>query len=197
MFLDPLAAKTVLSSDLNITLIPLGIQRKFSAFPKILKRLQLTKKTPEVIFVKRLLSTLHHLQKTHPRYKHMVYNPFLICPEVFLRIATYKLISFVRCYKNLSIVTFQDIFVGEILGAVILASDYSVLKSTFDVKKIKVSATGYESVDGQIIIDEKQGKSVKVLKNVDHLGYYNVFANRLSDEKQSAVVGSFNRQTRL
>ncbi|KAL3380361.1 hypothetical protein AABB24_000812 [Solanum stoloniferum] len=161
MFLDPLAAKTVLSSELNITLIPLGIQRKFSAFPKILKRLQLTKKTPEVIFVKRLLSTLHHLQKTHPRYKHM------------------------------------DIFVGEILGAVILASDYSVLKSTFDVKKIKVSATGYESVDGQIIIDEKQGKSMKVLKNVDHLGYYNVFANRLSDEKQSAVVGSFNRQTRL
>uniref|UniRef100_A0A0V0GLD7 Putative ovule protein n=1 Tax=Solanum chacoense TaxID=4108 RepID=A0A0V0GLD7_SOLCH len=101
MFLDPLAAKTVLSSELNITLIPLGIQRKFSAFPKILKRLQLAKKTPEVIFVKRLLSTLHHLQKTHPRYKHM------------------------------------DIFVGEILGAVILASDYSVLKSTFDVKKLK------------------------------------------------------------
>ncbi|KAK6803788.1 hypothetical protein RDI58_001572 [Solanum bulbocastanum] len=161
MFLDPLAAKTVLSSELNITLIPLGIQRKFSAFPTILKRLHLTKKTPEVIFVKRLLSTLHHLQKTHPTYKHM------------------------------------DIFVGEILGAVILASDYSVLKSTFDVKKIKVTATGYESVDGQIIIDEKQGKSVKILENVDHLGYYNVFANRLNDEKQSAVVGSFNKQTRL
>ena len=76
MFLDPLAAKTVLSSELNITLIPLGIQRKFSAFPKILKTvLQLTKKTPGVIFVKRLLSKLQHLQKTHPRYKHMVYNP--------------------------------------------------------------------------------------------------------------------------
>ncbi|XP_015085586.1 uncharacterized protein LOC107028866 [Solanum pennellii] len=161
MFLDPLAAKTVLSSDLNITLIPLGIQRKFSAFPTILKRLHLTKKTPEVIFVKRLLSTLHQLQKTHPRYKHM------------------------------------DVFVGEILGAVILASDYNVLKSTFDVKKIKVSATGYESVDGQIIIDEKQGKSVKVLENLDHSGYYKVFANRLSEEKQSAVVGSFNKQTRL
>ncbi|WMV10339.1 hypothetical protein MTR67_003724 [Solanum verrucosum] len=146
MFLDPLAAKTVLSSDLNITLIPLGIQRKFSAFPKILKTLQLTKKTPRVIFVKRLLSKLQHLQKTHPTYKHM------------------------------------DIFVGEILGAVILAGD-SVLKSTFDVKKIKVTATGYESVDGQIIIDEKQGKSVKVLENVDHLSYYNIFANRLSDEK--------------
>ncbi|KAG5628029.1 hypothetical protein H5410_013247, partial [Solanum commersonii] len=99
MFLDPLAAKTVLSSELNITLIPLGIQRKFSAFPKILKTLQLTKKTPGVIFVKRLLSKLQHLQKTHPTYKHM------------------------------------EIFVGEILGAVILAGD-SVLKSTIDVKKI-------------------------------------------------------------
>ncbi|XP_055818188.1 nucleoside hydrolase 3-like [Solanum dulcamara] len=147
MFLDPLAAKTVLSSQLNITLIPLGVQRKVSAFPTILRSLQRTKKTPEVIFVKRLLSMLHHLQKTHPRYKHM------------------------------------DIFVGEILGAAILTSDYSVLKTTFDVKKIKVTATGYESVDGQIIIDEKQGKSVKVLENVDHLGYYNIFANRLSDKK--------------
>ncbi|KAK4737829.1 hypothetical protein R3W88_001526 [Solanum pinnatisectum] len=146
MFLDPLAAKTVLSSEFDINLIPLGIQRKFSAFPKILKTLQLTKKTPGVIFVKRLLSKLQHLQKTHPTYKHM------------------------------------DIFVGEILGAVILAGD-SVLKSTFDVKKIKVTATGYESVDGQIIIDEKQGKSVKVLENVDHLSYYNIFANRLSDER--------------
>lgn len=57
----------------------------------------------------------------------------------------------------------------------------SVLKSTCDVKKIEVTATGNESVDGQIIIDEKQGKSVKVLENVDHLGYYNIFANRLSD----------------
>lgn len=76
-----------------------------------------------------------------------------------------------------------------------MGGDYSALKSTFDVKKIKVTAMGYESVDGQIIVDENQGKSVQVLKNVDHLGYYNIFANRLSDEKQSAVVGSFNKQT--
>ncbi|CAN4113531.1 unnamed protein product [Withania somnifera] len=161
MFLDPVAAKTVLSSELNITLIPLGIQRKVSAFPTVLKRLHLTKKTPEIIFAKRLLSRLHYLQKTHSRYQHM------------------------------------DIFLGEILGAVILGGDCSVLKSTFDVRNIKITAMGYESVDGQITIDQKQGKSVKVLGNVDHLAYYNVFANKLSDEKQSAVVGSFNKQRRL
>lgn len=33
MFLDPLAAKMVFDSGLNITLIPLGIQRKISVFP--------------------------------------------------------------------------------------------------------------------------------------------------------------------
>ncbi|KAM3265741.1 hypothetical protein P3L10_002735 [Capsicum annuum] len=161
MFLDPLAAKTVLSSELNITLIPLGAQRKVSAFPTILKRLHITKQTPEAIFAKRLLSRLRSLKKTHPRYKHM------------------------------------DIFLGEILGAVILGGESSVLNSTFEVKNIKVNATGYESVDGQIIIDEKQGKSVKVLENVDPLAYYNVFANRVNDGKQSAVVGSFDEQRRL
>ncbi|KAK6803789.1 hypothetical protein RDI58_001573 [Solanum bulbocastanum] len=103
MFLDPLDAKTVLSSEFDITLIPLGIQRKFSAFPRYI------------------------------------------------------------CWRN--------------------PRSSTVLKSTFDIKKIEVTATGYESVDGQIIIDVKQVKSVKVLENVDHLSYYNNFANRLSDEK--------------
>lgn len=78
-----------------------------------------------------------------------------------------------------------------------MAGDYSVLKSTFAVKNIKVTAAGVESEDGQITIDEKQGKSVKVLQNLDHLAYYYVFANRLSDEKQSAVVGSFHELTRI
>ncbi|KAJ8573792.1 hypothetical protein K7X08_010303 [Anisodus acutangulus] len=161
MFLDPLAAQTVLSSALNITLIPLGIQQKVSIFPEILQRLNLTKRTPEAIFARRLLSRLHHLQKTHPKYQHM------------------------------------DTFLGEILGAVVLASDYSVVKSTFGIKNIKVTALGCESEDGQIIIDEKQGKSVKVLENLDRLAYYNAFANRLGDVKQSAVVGSFDEQRRI
>lgn len=84
MFLDPLAAQTVLSSELNITLIPLGIQRKVSVFPKILERLHLTKRTPEAIFARRLLSRLHNLRKIHPRYQHMVHSPHLNISLIFL-----------------------------------------------------------------------------------------------------------------
>lgn len=73
MFLDPLAAKTVFDSSLNITLIPLGIQHRVSSFPKILKRLSNAKKTtPEALFVRRLLSRLYRLQQLHHSYHHMV-----------------------------------------------------------------------------------------------------------------------------
>ncbi|KAI3982528.1 hypothetical protein MKX01_031267 [Papaver californicum] len=71
MFLDPIAAKTVLESELDITLISLNVQRQVSSYPDILKRLQLTKKTPEAVFTYRLLSRLHHLQRKHHRYHHM------------------------------------------------------------------------------------------------------------------------------
>lgn len=71
MFLDPLAAKVVFDSELNITLLPLDIQRKVSTFPRILQKLYLTRKTPEVLFARRLLSRLHHLKMAHPRYKHL------------------------------------------------------------------------------------------------------------------------------
>lgn len=72
MFLDPLAAKTVFKSGLNITLIPLGTQRKVSQFPEILERLKLTRTTPEAQFVERLLFKLYTLQQSHHRYHHMV-----------------------------------------------------------------------------------------------------------------------------
>ncbi|PRQ39013.1 putative hydrolase [Rosa chinensis] len=72
MFLDPLAAKSVFDSSLNITLIPLGIQQRVSYFPKILKRLRSTKKTtPEALFARRLLSRLYRLQQLHHSYHHM------------------------------------------------------------------------------------------------------------------------------
>ncbi|XP_018840570.1 pyrimidine-specific ribonucleoside hydrolase RihA-like isoform X2 [Juglans regia] len=71
MFLDPLAAKTVFDSELNITLIPLGIQRKVGSFPRILKRFQDTKMTPEAKFARRLLTRLYRLQQSHLRYQHM------------------------------------------------------------------------------------------------------------------------------
>ncbi|XP_073050279.1 nucleoside hydrolase 3-like isoform X2 [Primulina eburnea] len=160
MFLDPLAAKTVFDHGHNITLIPLRVQRRVSRFAKILESLRLTKKTPEALFARRLISKLHRLQRTHHRYQHV------------------------------------DTFSGEILGAVILAGDHSVLNATFGVKKVQVLATGVESEDGQITIGKNNGNSVRILKNVDSLAYYNVFANQLGEEKQSAVVGSFEEQRR-
>ncbi|XP_062176497.1 nucleoside hydrolase 3-like isoform X2 [Alnus glutinosa] len=161
MFLDPLAAKTVFDSELDITLIPLGIQRRVGSFPRILERLQEIKTTPEAKFTHRLLSRLHRLQQMHIRYKHM------------------------------------DTFSGEILGAVVLAGDHSPLKPTLQVKPIRVFAEGVESNDGQTVIDEKHGKLIKILENVNPAAYYDLFASQLRDEKQSAVVGSFNDQRRM
>lgn len=90
----------------------------------------------------------------------------------------------------------QDTFIGEILGAVILASGPS-LNSTFQVKHIRVTATGREDIDGQMIIDSHKGTMVKVLQSFDNIAYYEFFANRLGDEKQSAVLGSFSIQKRM
>ena len=72
MFLDPLAAKTVMESNIDITLIPLKAQRKVTSFPAILKNLELSYKTPESIFSHRLISLLQILQKKHRLYHHMV-----------------------------------------------------------------------------------------------------------------------------
>ncbi|XP_075656193.1 nucleoside hydrolase 3-like [Castanea sativa] len=158
MFLDPLAAKTVFDSNLNITLIPLGIQRRVGSLPRILKKLQETKRTPEAKFASQLLSMLYGLQQSHVLYHHV------------------------------------DIFSQEILGALVLAGD---MKPTMQVKPVKVFAEGVESTDGQTMIDEKDGKLVKILEDVNYTAYYDLFANRLNDLKQSAVIGSFDEQRRL
>ncbi|CAH2072405.1 unnamed protein product [Thlaspi arvense] len=71
MFLDPLAAKTVLESGLNITLIPLATQRNLSSLQTMLDSLHSSGKTPEARFVKRLLARLQALQQKHKRYTHM------------------------------------------------------------------------------------------------------------------------------
>ncbi|KAM1083525.1 hypothetical protein ACFX19_022316 [Malus domestica] len=157
IFLDPLAAKTVFESSLNITLIPLGIQRKVSSFSKILERMRWKKKTPEANFARRLLSRLYRLQQLHHRYHHM------------------------------------QTFLGEILGAVLIAGD-SHLNETFQVEPIKVYAEGFESSDGQLMIDENQQKLVRLLDSVDPEAYYDLFADRLSDSNQSAVLASFEEQ---
>lgn len=91
----------------------------------------------------------------------------------------------------------MDIFVGEILGAVILAEDYHRLNATAKMKQIRVLAPGIESVDGQMAIDERDGKPVKVLEAVNQAAFYDTFASQLGEEKQSAVLGSFNAQMRL
>lgn len=161
MFLDPLAAKTVLTSGLNITLIPLSTQRKINSFLEIQMRLKLAKETPEAQFAKRLVSSLYSLQQTHRSYQHM------------------------------------DIFLGEILGAVLLGSEHSSLNPTFQEMKIRVIAKGDESVDGQILADKMHGKSVRVLENVNHVAYYDLFANQLRVKDQSAVIASFDEQKRI
>lgn len=83
MFLDPLAAKTVFESSLDITLIPLGVQRRVSSFPEILERLRKMNTTPEALFAQRLLSRLYHLKETHRRYQHTVRVLILACISTF------------------------------------------------------------------------------------------------------------------
>ncbi|KAJ4834108.1 hypothetical protein Tsubulata_039172 [Turnera subulata] len=161
IFLDPLAAKIVFESSLDITLIPLGVQRKVSSFPKILEMLSTTNKTPEAIFTHELLSTLYRLQNSHYRYKHM------------------------------------EAFLGEILGAVALAADRSSLKPILQVKPIRVLAEGVESNNGQIVVDKRRGRSVKVLESVVSTAYYDLFAKQLGAKRQSAVIGSFDEQGKI
>lgn len=160
-FLDPTAADLVLSSGLNITLIPLNVQRKVSYFHKILKKLKLENRTPEARFSRRLLSRLYHLKQKHHQYDHV------------------------------------DMFLGEVLGAVSLAGKQLNLKQGFSLKPLKVITNGGESKVGQTIIDEKKGKWVRVLESVEPLAFYEDLANALADEKQTAVIGSFEGQKRL
>ncbi|RDX66301.1 rihA, partial [Mucuna pruriens] len=160
MFLDPLAAKTVFESEVNITLVPLSIQRRVISFSTIIGELSGTPRTPELVFSKRLLSALYRLKQTHNRYQHM------------------------------------DTFLGEILGAVVLAESHSGLDPKFEVKSLKVLADGDESSDGKIVADEKGGKLVRILSSVDAKAYHSLYANKLGDQNQSAKIGSFEEQQR-
>ena len=72
IFLDPLAAKTVFESKLNITLIPLQLQKRVNSFCAILNKLGTKSGTPESAFSERLLSRLWQLQLKHSSYHHVV-----------------------------------------------------------------------------------------------------------------------------
>ncbi|KAK1278967.1 hypothetical protein QJS04_geneDACA007320 [Acorus gramineus] len=160
MFLDPLAAKTVIESGLDITFVPLDVQQRVSSFPMVIQKLQLRIKTPEAVFAHRLLSRLHHLQQLHHRYHHM------------------------------------DMFLGEILGAIILAN-HPLIRPVLQETPINVSATGDVSVDGQVYIDTKHGRLVNILKSLDSEAYYGHFTDMLGDRVQSAVIGSFEEQKKI
>ncbi|KAK0601567.1 hypothetical protein LWI29_025370 [Acer saccharum] len=160
MFLDPLAAKTVFESKLNITLIPLQLQKRVSSFSAILNKLWTKNGTPESVFSRRLLSRQRKLQLRHSSYHHV------------------------------------DTFLGEILGVVILGG-HSHLNLTYNFKPLKIVADGDISNVGQIIIDEEQGKLVKVMGSVNVAAYYDHFAEVLRDQNQSAVIGSFHEQEKI
>lgn len=90
----------------------------------------------------------------------------------------------------------QDTFLGEILGAVVLADSYSGLDPKFEEKPIKVLLDGNESSDGKVVVDEKGGKLVRILSSVDAKAYYSLYANKLGRKEQTAKTRSFEEQRR-
>ncbi|CAM0955554.1 unnamed protein product [Alopecurus aequalis] len=157
MFLDPLAAKTVIESNLNITLIPLTAQRKAASFGAVLDALEQTQPTPESKFVHGLFSLLNELRSKDKLYHHV------------------------------------DIFLGEVFGAVYMVQG-SDLKSSVKLYPISVVADTTKCTDGQIVISKQSPKMAKVLSDFSGEIYYSRLANSLANEKQSAVIGSFEEQ---
>uniref|UniRef100_A0ACD5U396 Uncharacterized protein n=1 Tax=Avena sativa TaxID=4498 RepID=A0ACD5U396_AVESA len=70
-FLDPQAAKVVVESGLDITLIPLKAQRQVASFEKVIRSLHAAEKTAETSFVYRLLLSMRKLQKSNQAYHHI------------------------------------------------------------------------------------------------------------------------------
>lgn len=86
---------------------------------------------------------------------------------------------------------------GEILGAVVMAHGSCCLNTTSKLHSVKIIADGDESRDGRTVIDKKEwNKLVKILENLDPVAYHGILADQLGKKKQSAVVGSFDEQTR-
>lgn len=61
------------------------------------------------------------------------------------------------------------------------------------VKPISIVANTTESTNGQILV-KKRAKPVNVLYSLNTGAYYNHLTNSLTNDKQSAVVGSFEEQ---
>ena len=88
---------------------------------------------------------------------------------------------------------FQDIFLGEVLGAVFMVQG-SNLEPFVKVKPVSIVANTTESTDGQIFARRMSENQLKILYNLNNGVYYNHLANSLANDKQSAVVGSFEEQ---
>lgn len=111
---------------------------------------------------------------------------------------TYRLVSkLFKLQKGHDRYKHVGIFLGEILGALILADGYSSLNPSFGVEYVRVLAAGREDTDGQMVVDTKNGTPIKILKSFNEIAFYDIFANRIGDKKQSAIVGSFTEQSRM
>ena len=64
------------------------------------------------------------------------------------------------------------------------------------MKPVKVLAQGDVSMDGKMVVDEEDGKLVRILSHVNAKAYHKMYANRLGDWNQSAKIGSFEDQRR-
>jgi hypothetical protein len=88
---------------------------------------------------------------------------------------------------------FQDIFLGEVFGAVYMAQG-SELEPSMEVKPVSIIANTTEGTDGQILIRRKSTNMLKILYDLNNRAYYKNLANSLTNNKQSAIVGSFEEQ---
>ncbi|KAJ3686872.1 hypothetical protein LUZ61_016036 [Rhynchospora tenuis] len=103
-------------------------------------------------------------------------------------------------YKLLSLMNelqrkHQDIFLGEILGSVFLVEQAN-LKPIIRVKQIDV-IVGDNRNEGQLVVDNVKGKLVNILESLDTEAYFTKFACALSQQKQTAVISSFDEQKKL
>ncbi|XP_078441087.1 inosine-uridine preferring nucleoside hydrolase family protein isoform X3 [Wolffia australiana] len=160
-FLDPDAAKIVIESMADVTLVPLGVQRMVNAFPLMLERLaEEPRSTAEMAFTVNLLSTMDRLRRANSRYRNV------------------------------------DMFLGEVIGAAILAGDPTV-GVVLETVSVKVMTGGDQNKDGMLKRESVNGRPVKVVKSVDPKGYHRHVARTLGDNRQSAVIASFDEQRRI
>ncbi|MBA0629072.1 hypothetical protein Godav_023685 [Gossypium davidsonii] len=112
-----------------------------------------------------LYGLAQHLPQSRRSIPSNKYAEFNVSPSVF------RIVS-LRIRINITLISLKnqrkETFTGEIIGAIFMGGDHHNLKPTIGEMPIKVIAEGVESMDGQIWINDKQGKSAKILKNVDY-----------------------------